>query len=806
MTKKRKRILIAVVGISSFLFAAIFGVIVLKFNQYRAGVVPIYPAPGYPQVSITNPARSSQFSLGAAIIVEATAFNSQEILSIELYVDGELTGVESAPAGGSVFFPAEFLWFPTVPGVHSLIARANGVDQLTTYSAPILIKVIPPDFNPQAQDAATNALPAPPYAYSPLDLPAPDSHSNPAKDWHGTPANWISSWTADVPPNAPELAVSLDGCSVNLSLHDLSDNEEGFDVWRLLPNSPSWARIDILGSQSQAEWITYSDSGAHGGTTYYVSAFNSEGIQVSNLVSVNVDPVDCAPHSIERSVLTLKLESLETHIPVDKLYCYVSLDGAQWIRRPEFGFWPRGDAAQAEGFMDTEIISLHLSGDSILESEINPKTFHLQCWGWLADSLHYLGEISPGLIPNQPGSNQFGSDGFIAEVALILEEYPDQPEFYPMGGNEYDDYKYGVFEDEIQVLDSPWFKSTIDPTMTFLGSMITYSPESCKIHLPPPFQNLLGQVLFCTPFPGFDSGWEGANPQPYFIWDSMPDMCIEGMGAPPCKPYHYWLSQAADSGHEVGFNIYDRNSKGFYIHHVNAPDLFSFVVPVVPCAGMRDFWVQMWYYDGSSFLPTYGPPSSKYSIDCPYKLGPKMLLDIRFDTLIFPPVDDGVAEPQDIEVSGYLRSSSESMTRYLNLGTWNQQGSQCPGKPYNSLLETGGTTSCSNIISSGSYDLGDMSLCESNSYYSCSESGWEVNNNMVRLVIEEYDSLTLSVKIGDWNSAFAYDQVCQGSIQIPSQSVFDWHKIKKQKFSITGVLPGGGECKIEGTMNAVSPP
>jgi hypothetical protein len=792
MIKRRKWILVALVCIFSLLFAAIFGISILKFNQYRTSVVSIYPAPGHPQVSITGPAHNSQFSLGAPIIIQATAFNLQKILSIELYIDGELTGVESAPVGGSDYFSAEFMWFPPAVGVYSLIARAYGVDQMTTYSSPIKIKVKPPDFDPDAPDTTDYASPAPPSSYFP---PAPDSDANPAEQWNGTPGNWINSLSADGPPNAPELAVSLDGCSVLLSIHDLSDNEEGFEVWRLLPNSPSWSSIDVLASQSQHEWITYTDIGAHGGTMYYVSAFNSKGVQDSNLVHVNLDPINCPSPANERTVLTLELKSLKTHIPVDKLYCYFSLDGVSWMRRPEFGFWPGGDALQEQESYNSEIISLNLTGDDgSHEPEIKPLSFYLDCWGWQAGSLYYLGAISPSLDPNQPGNKQFGSDDLVAVLGLNLGNVPDQPEFFPMGDPWDDEPELGVFEDEIQVYDPPWFESTIDPTMTYIGSMIVYSPESCKSHLPPSFQN----TSFCTPLPGFDSGWEGANPQPYFIWDVMPDMCMEGMGNPPCKPYYYWLSQAATYGHEVGFNIYDSNSEGFYTHQVTTPELFSFVVPVVPCSGMRDFWVQMWYYDGSSLLPTYGPPSSKSSIDCPIKLGSKMLLDIRFDTLIFPSVNNA-----EVEISGYLRSSSGTMTRYLNLADWNKQDSLCSNEIF--PTNPADTLGCPHPYTNGIYNFGDMSLCESNSYHSCSESGWETNNNTVRLIIEEYNYLMLSVKIGEWDNIFVDDLVCQGSFQIPSQSIFEWHKIKNQKFSIIGSITGGGECKIEGAMNAVDP-
>jgi hypothetical protein len=340
--------------------------------------------------------------------------------------------------------------------------------------------------------------------------------------------------------------------------------------------------------------------------------------------------------------------------------------------------------------------------------------------------------------------------------------------------------------------------------MPKLYPLVTHNPEVCKSHLPPPFQNLLGQGMFCWPYPGFDIGNQGANPQPYFVWNPTKH-CLKGFGEPPCKHYPYWISFAADLGHEVGFNIYDQNNKGFYIHQVTAPELFSFVIPPVPCSGMRDFWVQMWYYDGTSLLPTYGPPSPKFSIACPYKLGPSMALDIRFDMLRLYNVDDGEGGLQDVEVYGYLRASSGTMTRYLNLATWNQQASSCPDDTISLSLGTGGALGCPKTFTSGHYNLDDTTLCESKSYNNCSQSGWETNNNTIRLIIEESDSLTLKVKIVDWDDNSDNDLVCQGTFQIPSQSIFEWHKVIKQPFTIIGSLTDSGECRIEGVMNAVSP-
>jgi len=378
-----------------------------------------------------------------------------------------------------------------------------------------------------------------------------------------------------------------------------------------------------------------------------------------------------------------------------------------------------------------------------------------------------------------------------------------------MDYEEEDGYELGVFDDGMQLMDPvilDYLDFFIDPTMPFVSSLITYSPEACKSHLPPPFQNQLGQFLFCTAFPGFDLGWEGANPQPYLVWGpNQVPMCIDGSG-PNCKSYAQLVAQAADQGHELGFNIYDSNALGFYVHPVTAPELFAFVIPPVACSGSRTFWVQMWYHDSTNQVSSYGPPSVRTSIPCPYKLGPQMALDIRFDTLTVSDVFDGESGPQDIEVYGYLRASAASGNRYLNLAAWNQQAPECPDDTYHPFLETADTSACPKQLASGTYNLDNMALCESNTYHTCGPAGWKSNNNIIRLTIADHDSLTLSVKIIDWDDVFGNDLVCQGDLQIPSKSIFDWSEVQNLPFSISSSGSESGSCQIIGAMNAVSPP
>ncbi|MCJ7735582.1 MAG: hypothetical protein MUP11_13670, partial [Anaerolineales bacterium] len=199
------------------------------------------------------------------------------------------------------------------------------------------------------------------------------------------------------------------------------------------------------------------------------------------------------------------------------------------------------------------------------------------------------------------------------------------------------------------------------------------------------------------------------------------------------------------------------------------------------------------------------PPSNKSSIPCPISYGPKMFLDIRFDEVIFSNLDDGESPPQDVEVYGYLRASSESMTHYLNLADWIGLVSLCPDEDGFITNQNSSPAGCPVSFRDGTHSLLDQRLCRSKKYTNCTESGWDFNNNTIRLLMEESDSLTITVKMIDSDGGSGNDLVCEGIYQIPGQSILDWHKIKNQPFTLTGSQTGSGNCQIKGVMNAVSP-
>ena len=70
--------------------------------------------------------------------------------------------------------------------------------------------------------------------------------------------------------------------------------------------------------------------------------------------------------------------------------------------------------------------------------------------------------------------------------------------------------------------------------------------------------------------------------------------------------------------------------------------------------------------------------------------------------------------------------------------------------------------------------------------------------------MDEGDPLTLSLKILD-DDGILNELVCQGSYQIPVQSILEWHAMENELFTISGSSTSSGSCQIWGMINAVKP-
>lgn len=388
-----------------------------------------------------NPQNNSQLPLGSALEIHAKAEGPAPVTAIELWVDGEMVQVIQAPQGSEKSpFHAHFGWLPEQEGSYNLLARAyNSLGQSTT-SQLLKLEIVPEQaLSPEKLAAAYPDIPSAPGVsnntgggsggpYIPYSSPPdptdnePPQESDPAQPWTPSLIQWIGNMVSPINqlPAAPSIVSAVESCRPRLFIADHSDNEAGFNVYRLDPGQGSFAKIETLAA-FDGPALSFDDEDLYGSFQYYVSAFNAFGEADSNIVSVDVLSENCAPEP--QDGLQINLGELLAAESFDLGYCYYSLDGIHWQRHPADpdDFFPTGEAAD-EGF-------------NPLFTTINPDValpLELECWGWAGAQLDYVGKWSWEDIGNQDldpindDSTQAGIDNpliFSSEVIASVQDF-----------------------------------------------------------------------------------------------------------------------------------------------------------------------------------------------------------------------------------------------------------------------------------------------------------------------------------------------------------------------------------------------
>jgi hypothetical protein len=780
-----KRIWI-LLGLVVVIGGAIYVVVKLA-DQTDQGIAHL-PEEPVSQISILSPAFGQQFELGSPVVVDAFAYAAAPIASVELWIDGQHLGEQDAPGDGELPFTPEFLWFPQNEGIHTLIVRAFDAEGPVGFSPAVNVLILESEEGGAANDHSGMNVPAVlPAADRPGDTYPPDPGEAilPAIQLDGNP----DFDNAQTIPNAPELIGQVEGCSVELRFHDLSDNEAGFNVYRQASNAMTPVKVATLEPGEGQGWFEFIDMAYPGGFTYFVTAFNGQGESPSNPVVVNIPSADCDMPEGGQQAFGLDLGALLADSGANLAYCYRSLDGNHWDRIPREGFIIPGMEGQDDYIAIGELVG----------PQYEPITLTLECWGWYGEVLELIGTFQDEF--------ELGS---VEEIGPQINEsiFGNALELVPMDGS----FGFYAAEGDFEIIPdifADFAKLMIhDPTLPLINASISYDPDVCKSHLMPDAQNLLGQILFCTPYPGFDSGDEGGNPQPYLVWD-MGSACGAGEGIPPCFPYESWESLAEDVGGNVWFTITDQSNAGHFSHIVDAPYLQNFTIPPVACSGTRVFHLSMYYSDNSNIY--FSLPSNVVSINCPQPLPYEIPIDITFNTINFWSLDDGESDPEDVEVYGYLRAAvTGGPIRYLNLADWDQQADHCPDESaewignWNSM-GTLVTDGCTKTFRNGVSNLADVALCHGTSKTNCSLLGWGFDHNTIQVLVTDWDSITISMSVIDWDDASGNDLQCSGSISIPARDRFDWAQVQDLPFHLESSDNGNGGCAIDGVINAVVP-
>lgn len=758
------------------------------------------------RANILSPFPGAETPAGTPLMIEAAGFGGAPLATLQLWADGILVdAVQPPPDDGHTSLHAIFAWAPGSPGPHVAMVRVVDRNGASAESAPLLIQALKPDLiedGKQPDDDQTipsasgwgaegppsggvpdiEPLPAAPQA------PGPGDDVGPAGPWN--PPIFELPGAPGGHPAAPELTAAAQGCATVLTIHDLSDNEEGFRVYRQIPASPAWVLVDTLAGQSAVAYLTYTDPGIPGHALYKVLSFNTVGQTHSNMVSVKVEPSDCSSPAGQPQ-LYINLNSLESDLPADLKYCYASLGGHHWTRLPAVGFFEQG-AVGVDNPTGLASLALELLGES------GPPMYSLDldCWGWLAGALTHLGMLH--LDPEDfifPGALDLIGDGLMVNLDLFV-----QPPITPLDWDLGDAFHLG----------NPYAVGG-DPAMPYVFALVTYNPASCGEHTPSGGSHLLENLLFCTPYPEFS-----LDTQPYLIWWVLWGTCPAGSGA-DCYTQAE-LQQAADqNGGTLGFTVHDCDETTLCYLHYLPLSLSAFVVPpFTTCSEDRALVVQLAWRDadGYDIVASQGSPPFMLSNPCPqpYETAGYVLMDVEFDQLTLDNVDDGEPAPQDVEIYGWFHVASDTYGGYLTLGEWGWSESGCAGSETfsGSLNLEGSVGECPAWVKNGTYNLSDLLLCQSTQAGQCFlwpqnvETLYGNNNNHLFLQVKEDEAIHLAVKLVDYDEGSDHDTVCSAQYVTSSRTLSEWSQVHGT-WNLTHGDNGNALCAVSVHLNAVGP-
>lgn len=795
--------------------ALVIGFSAFQYMRYR-DLAQRLPENAVPiKIAILDPAPGAQSPAGTPLLVTATAFGEKPLLSLELWANGVVVGVQAAPSGGIKPMKASFGWTPSEPGNYSLIARAIDTDKRTADSATVLVLI---GMSKKGADSKKSEDPSkalqianggggeglPPAQTAAIPLPpltAPPNSGDSigaSSPWQGSLGDWVSQVMVTSPPAEPQLTAAPNGCGVKLSIHDLSSDEDGFFVYRQLPNASQWERVVTLGAQSKFKWLTYTDSGHSGLLNYYVAAFNNAGEAAGNLATVKVDPAAC-PTSISMApVLSIALTSLKTDLGADRAYCYKSLNGIYWSRWPTDGFFTPG----ADGF------DVKNQGDSTLLNEPDKAlTLDLECWGWNDGKIQMLGKFrKEGIHARKLENIHLEEKGLAIDLDLGLTDQITAKGHTP---------------------DHP----PTDPKMPPVLALMFFGVDACREHTPSKGASLGENFAYCYWYPEYNTD-NGAS-QPYLVWFVTDGSCAAGQGA-ACNTFDWYVQQAKANGGKVGFHVYGQISDALPLA-TTKHDLTAWVLPPQSECGQGLHLRVRMFYEGGPNDPNYpnqlveAPDSNTihYTFNCPPPS--EVQLDVFFDTLHIGDLGDGVGGGDDLELYGSIVAEGIPGTgSVLNLGKWGGSSGNCPDDSFEwagpkiwygpagtlgftppvpalPLDQTGlgYDADCQQAVQEGDSNFSLFQLCRSDTYKHCL-GDFKRNNNRIRVTVGDGSRIRVSVHLVDYDELPGDDNACQAETWVGPESIFGW-----QGFSGSGYLSQGdndtASCKVYFHISPVSP-
>jgi hypothetical protein len=512
---RRRYLKPALVAVLLLAVAALTGVAVFTFQRRGEGEKEsVHAQSPAPVLLVTEPASGTSAYAGSYLPVSATAMGFRPVTRVELWLDGRLVETQrSDPPEGVSSLVADFE-LPVSEGPHMLFARAVDADAAVGQSVPVNIVGVPKpgpgdvfyavtaapgetladivqsygsdpaklqDLNASlgGREPATGELikvPIPPEdepPAAPPPAPAPGASSVPVPD---VPALGVGS-TSSLATQAATLPVAPDGlqaqvkdCKVTLVWNDNATDEGGYTVWMAGQGLPPETVGALEASPSTGPaWFEFQAPGP-GYFSFWVEAANSVGAQPSNVVWVQVDP---ACPATEGAQLQVEAVDMTVAAGYDRVYCYVSIEGAPEVRIPEDdSTFMQVQTGQAD-MTRWRKLALPTPEDNSLDLEG-------ECWGWSGEALSKMGNFSGNLSSETWDGAAQTLDGGPFQIAVAAEPLSaadtreiaaDRSPGLPPGGGSSDTFFVEYTEDPALPVphdlnmgpppDSPWFQDCV---------------------------------------------------------------------------------------------------------------------------------------------------------------------------------------------------------------------------------------------------------------------------------------------------------------------------------------------------------
>jgi hypothetical protein len=729
-------------GVTALVVIAVFlGWLSLQYRHYRQ-TVESAPLNAPLNVAIVSPAAGLQAPAGELLLVSARATGATALASLELWANGAIVGVEAAPSGGQAPFARLFHWTPTQPGTYALTARAVDGAGHTADSFSRIVVILP-------NEKAGPPAPAEPAAPAP-----PSGETGPAAPWPGSVGDWLAQVTVQTPPAAPELTVIADGCGAALTIHDLSNNEDGFFVDRQLPSLPQWQRLATLSGQAQFDYLAYSDSDQAGVLTYRVTAFNARGEAASNPAVAQVDSAQCPAQPGDQPVLFVQAVSLLSSTAADDAYCYKSLDGSHWLRWPTAGFFHPGQ--QGFDLSDPTIFSI-VQGAADGQAPQKKMNLTLDCWGWVGGALANLGTLKfDGLGSDTLGPFELSAGMLAAKLLINLE-----PHYHTLDAH----------------TDAP-FKIPFDQYLLKPTVGTTLSIPKCQDHLAPD-EKISYKTDYCV-----SAGYNSAaslypfNPS-FLIWNTIyQNQCAAGANCISPDNLQDWPEL---QGAEFGFNVYLFGGLGDPIfstskwrHTVYAPSPF-----LGGCGAKLQFSITSYVIPKDSQQMFESAPAWGV-LPAPCPSGSYVTLDVALDNVKFSNLHEEPAEGQTLSMYGImLAMPSWGDMPMLKLADYEASiPAACPpeGVAFDAAAAYGGHCPIK-ITPDFPYPFSLLPMCQATAIDTCSDSFQPGNNHIYFTLLhdgywDQYlnyvqgDPFDVWVILADHDVHSPDDILCQAEIKV----------------------------------------